>query len=61
MNKIVSDAKDSSVQIIALSYNNLGMKHQVCTWLVKRHLSRQWQNDIHIFVKSNLIDCSTQY
>ena len=24
MNKIVSDAKDGSVQIIALSYNNLG-------------------------------------
>ena len=61
MNKIVSDAKDDSVQIIALSYNNLGDEASSLHMLIKRHLSRQWQNDIHIFVKSNLIDCSTQY
>ena len=32
MNKMVSDEKDGSLQIIKINYNNLGMKHQVCTY-----------------------------
>ena len=62
MNKIVSDAKDGSVQIIALSYNNLGDEassfHMVNKEAFEQTVAKLY---IHIFVKSNLIDCSTQY
>ena len=61
MNKIVSDAKDGSVQIIALSYNNLGDEASSLHMVNKETFEQTEAKCVHIFVKSSLIDCSTQY